>query len=1390
MKMSDFRRCFIGYRLLVALVMIPAALFTSVHAMTPEEVPEPLKPWVDWVLDDVDDLDCPHFYNNGKDRRCAWPTALVLKIKEASATFEQTWRVFGKSRVTLPGSMDLWPQDVSVNGDPVTVLVKNGRPGVHLDPGTYRIRGTFSWQILPDAIVIPRETALVTVSINNRPVKFPDIDENGRVWLKKQDVAAGDGKDVADRFDIQVFRLIIDEIPMKVVTAIDLQVSGDQREVMLDGALPEGFIPLDLKSPLPARLESDGRLRLQIRPGNWHMEVISRSTLEQTSLSLNKNPEPWPDEEVWAFDGRNHLRLVEIKGVPAIDPRQTTLPGGWRNFPAYRVKNGDTMILVVVRRGDPDPVSDQLALTRNLWLDFNGSGYTIQDRITGTMTRGWRLETGPEVQLGRVLIDGMPQFITTLPGADRQGVEVRRGSLNLTADLRYEKQIGNLPATGWAHDFQQVSSVLHMPPGWKVLTLGGVDNVPATWFKQWTLMDLFLVLMIAVSFFKLWNWRWGLLSLAMAVLTWHEPNAPRYIWLNILAAIALLRVVPKGMFRDLVTAYRNAALVVLALLAVPFMVNQVKTGLFPQLERPWQAVVKGAAGTAVRPEIVADAVMEQPRAPLSKEKRSVKGRLAKTYGSLGLDSGTQQAARLDQIDPTAIVQTGPGIPDWQWRSIAFNWNGPVKQDQRIKLVLLSPGINLVLNFFRVLMLVMLAVFIIKKSFSSELKKGRGLFQKSAVLMVLGFICLAPQAVHAEFPGPDLLTDLKEKLTSPSDCLPECARISRMVMDVEGNSLTIRMEVHAGGSVVLPLVGSGDLWLSGKVAVDGTGAGALYRSGNDDIRVHLAPGIHQVLLAADLTGQDRVTLPFPVKPAQVTFTANGWDVKGVRDNGLADSQIQLERIGKRKEEQQPVFSEASVLPVFVKVERTLRLGLEWEVETMVSRLSPRPEAVILEIPLIPGESVTTGGITVKDGRVLVNMGARRQRVGWRSVLKKQPDLTITAADTTRWIEVWKADVSTVWHTSYSGLAAVHHQDQAGRRLPEWRPWPGERLTLDTIRPAGIKGQTLTVNNSKMTVTPGRRATDVRLDVSLTSSRGGRHTIILPRDSDLREVFINGRSQPIRQKDQTVTLPVTPGTQAVRLMFRSENPITKMFLTPVVDLNTPSVNHGLNVRLGHDRWVLWMTGPRLGPAVLFWGVLLVVLIVAVGLGRIRLMPLKTWQWFLLGMGLSQTSVFLGLVVVGWLFALGIRKNMDMDQTVKDYQFNLIQVGLAVLTLAALAVLFVAVQKGLLGLPEMQISGNQSGSYNLNWFQDRIFGPLPASRIISVPLLGYRIVMLLWALWLAFSLLSWLRWGWQCFAANGLWRKIVLSRKKRMDSVLDDDGEENEMGPQGEESEDAEL
>ena len=98
---------------------------------------------------------------------------------------------------------------------------------------------------------------------------------------------------------------------------------------------------------------------------------------------------------------------------------------------------------------------------------------------------------------------------------------------------------------------------------------------------------------------------------------------------------------------------------------------------------------------------------------------------------------------------------------------------------------------------------------------------------------------------------------------------------------------------------------------------------------------------------------------------------------------------------------------------------------------------------------------------------------------------------------------------------------------------------------------------------------------------------------------------------------------------------------------------------------------------------------------------------------------------------------------------------QVFLAVWTLVALIILFWAIQQGLLGTPEMQITGNGSTASQLHWYTDRAGETLPAAWVLSVPIFVYRLAMLAWALWLALALLRWLRWGWESLNTGGGWR-----------------------------------
>jgi hypothetical protein len=127
--------------------------------------------------------------------------------------------------------------------------------------------------------------------------------------------------------------------------------------------------------------------------------------------------------------------------------------------------------------------------------------------------------------------------------------------------------------------------VLNLPPGWKLFAASGIDGVEGVWFDQWSLLDFFIVLIITLSVYKLWSWEWGLISLMALGLSYHEPGAPQLIWLNLLAALALLRFLPDGWAKKNANFLRLGSIIFLLILATPFIVQRVRWALYPQLEK-------------------------------------------------------------------------------------------------------------------------------------------------------------------------------------------------------------------------------------------------------------------------------------------------------------------------------------------------------------------------------------------------------------------------------------------------------------------------------------------------------------------------------------------------------------------------------------------------------------------------------------------------------------------------------------------------------------------------------------------------------------------------------------------------------------------------------------
>ncbi|MGH9884727.1 MAG: hypothetical protein ACREBE_04325, partial [bacterium] len=453
-------------------------------------------------------------------------------------------------------------------------------------------------------------------------------------------------------------------------------------------------------------------------------------------------------------------------------------------------------------------------------------------------------------------------------------------------------------------------------------------------------------------------------------------------------------------------------------------------------------------------------------------------------------------------------------------------------------------------------------------------------------------------------------------------------------------------------------------------------------------------------------------------------------------------------------------EPGELPAFVRVERRLSFGIVWQVETRISRMSPIGKALFLEVPLLPGESVTSAAVRVVNGRAQVSLAPDAVSAGWTSSLVQADQLALVAPESAVWMEVWQLDATPVWHVDASGIPPIHSAPSAMVRERTWRPWPGEKVELAIARPEAVPGPTLTIDRASLRVTPGLRASDATLTLGIRASRGAQHEVELPEGAELQSVFVDGELLPIRQLERKVVLPIRPGAHSATVSWRSSEGVALLTRTPQVGVGAPVVNVDLELALSLDRWVLALGGPRLGPAVLFCSLLAVAVLLAFALGRLAPTPLGSASWLLLFVGLTQVPIWLGLAIAGWLLALGWRRANTLRG---DLAFDTLQVLLVAWTLFALAGLVFAIQQGLLGMPDMQIRGNGSTRDLLRWYADRSPAELPTGFALSVPMLVYRLAMLAWALWLAHALLGWLRFGWEAFGTGGAWRKGALSRRR---------------------------
>ncbi|GGY66580.1 hypothetical protein GCM10011613_08180 [Cellvibrio zantedeschiae] len=1364
-------------KLLARLFGVLVAVISSYSLAA--EIPKSLEEWKPWVLEKHPELNCPFQFNTG-NRTCHWYSGLTIEANDKGAKFTQRIDVYKSDWVALPGSASLWPHNISSSLGNITTRDRNGTPEAYLTPGSHQITGNLSWAEMPRTISIPAQTGLIQLTLNGKSVNNPALEGNNQLWL-----ANNQPKSVAahqDALSVRVFRKIDDGIPLQITTQLQLGVSGKEREIKLGQLLLDGFTVVEFESELPAHIEKDGSLRVQLKPGTWEITLVSTSTTSHKDISYKVTNEFWPQEEIWVFEAQRQLRSVQISGAQSVDPQQTQLPDDWKNLPAYLVTPQTHFTLEELYRGENKDVASNLQLERNAWLGFDGKGFIFNDTLNGEIYSS-RIEMIKPVELTSAKIDGEPQLVTQLDKNQNSGLEIRSRNLSLQAVSKLERSL-TLPVSGWNQELNNLHTTLFLPPGWSLFTATGTSNEIGTWLSKWTLWDMFAVLIIAVAFARITSIQLGVLAGLGLIVVYQRLGAPVFIWLNLIAVIALTTLVT-GKFKTWLVRYGYLSFLSLAIITLPFAVREARIMINPSLENknfwvvstssifssreeyaPLSMKTVEAPSPEVAEEVVVARVTESMAAAPAPKRADVDSIEAEDFGkfpdsnvaeSLQRIPGVKTDRRFDKkYDPSQQTQTGIAVPTHDQKSVNLYWDGPIKQDETTKLFLISPWFNKLGNLLAILLPLLMAVVLLKKFLSSNDAKlpslkfpGSRVLGLASCLMVGSSILFTPDSAQADVTiDPSILKELEARLTEQPKCLPHCAAIERVNIDIKQDQLTLDLVVNANDLIAFPLPADHQQWWPNQVTVDGKPA-ALVQAADQSLLVSLPKGQHNLRISANVQGHDALNLQFPLPLHNVTPTTSGWELSGLPNAEQSSQSLQLQRVERDQSASQTEHLRPDPIAAFVLVKRTLKLDLDWTLVTTVTRVAPAVGTINIEVPILNGESPLTTKAN-PNGKVAVHLESDDDEFEWSSNLKEISPIKLQAAQNVPWVEIWTLDISPRWHSQTTGIAPI--QMAKHENIPVWQPWPGESLTIDVHRPQATQGQHITVDEASLSHNPGNHNSLSILNLNIRSNQGGQYTFTLPEGAQLSKLEIDNTEQLISSTKGVLKVPLHPGSQKVSINWKQDDAIGLLTKTPLFNLENGSSNQNISMGIPYNRWVLWVGGPQIGPSILLWGMLVVMAIVAYGLGRAQLTPLKPYEWILLSLGICTLNMGTFIWFAVWLLALSQRGKLSAIGS--KWKFRFLQLGLFALSLFVFFALVTTLPDGLLSSPDMHIVGHNTYGNNFYWYQDHSDLAFPTAWVISLPLWCYKVIILIWSLWFAASLLKWLRWAWQQLSYRGLW------------------------------------
>lgn len=1370
---------------LLIILLFPLQLFAA-DPQADLGIPAELQNWTGWINAKHPEWKCAKV---SKAYECLWPGSIVYLVSEKKAKFLIKAQFLAKDQLELPSSDNLSPANLTVK-DQVNQIIfppirkEDGKIFVNLEPGDYSVEGDFNWDEIPSEIPVPESYGMYEV-------KFEGENGSKLDFVRLGNAIRFQNREKTDRtssINLKVFRKFLDASPIIVESLLRVQISGGARSYNVGQFLPKHSHLIEVDSELPYQIGSDGALSLQLLPGQYDLKFTSVIAQPVNSIELPAfNADVWPKEETWSWNANNPLRSVEVEGARATEASLTELPDEWKNAATYVVASDSKVTLSEIRRGkEPKPFSN-LRLQRSLWIDLDGTGYTVSDTFSGELQQISRLNALKETELGRATLNGNQQLITLDPQNNLAGVEVRDTSISLNAVSRLAKS-KTISAVGWDTNVDSLNLNLSLPPSWMLFATLNTSYAESSWFESWTLFEVFILILIVIATYKIFGAPLAVLVGLAGVVNYNEFLAPNLLIIHIIILEVCRRLVKdKGsFFYKLFNWLLIATYALWALATITFTKLQFTQLLFPQLQAgtryrtilqdlllalenslfswPMLLVILAIAIYGVHRFLAAQGFWKKiftgmafgvlfliaipmfvgtfqyteysrSGSPLAKAPSSYLNTM-RSYemADQPADAGGEfQAQILD--NKMRVFQSGPATPDWKWRTHDITVNGPVSAKHEITIFLLSPSVTRTLAAVRCLVAFFLILFMFK---ALSFKINSRVVNTLASIFLFSLFPFCLQNANAETPPKEILEEMEQRLADKQCDSEKCATIRDLRIDLTNDSLSMYFDISSEGQSSIFIPGPSSTFHVKKIVLNGKETIALRNSAENYLEVKTLPGNNRLEIQGDLPDSLSFALEFAEKAIHTTVNAPGWYVEGISAEGMIQRGLHFtkEENGSKKIKPTEVRNSHTS---WVIAKRSFLISESVSVSTNLERIGDVSAPLKVELPLMPGEIVTNKDSAKEGDKLIVYIPAGERNYAITSNIALPASLELEAKSSNLISEEWNVFCESFVACVFSGLNPTA-TDYHLKNKYLWHPFPGEKVSVG-IKTLGLAaGEYLTIDKLFHNVNWGSSRISGNLQINLRATKQLSFEVAFKGQEKIENVLVDRIPGTSKVSESTVSVLLSPGNHDLTISYAKEWQPQYIEYMPVFSANADLHNLNFTINPSAERWVVWTGGGFWGPSVVFWAKILMLIFLIFLMVKLELLQMSLPSVVLLALGLSTLPIILLCIPLFWLVALNYIP-VYQDRYLPNWKVAKAVVFWG-LSLLSLTILYHLVRNGLVLEPPMLIVGNNSSYYSLRWFFDHSGKESPAPWVISFPIWYWRAIALAWSGWFVFKLFEWLK------------------------------------------------